>query len=334
MPALWIARVTKRTFAAQVCALAFAFAAALPTQRAAAQDYPTRVIRIIVPYAAGGGIDVLARMVGQKMSESFGQPVIIENKPGANGELAAEYVKNATPDGYTILVAPNGPMAVSPATKTKLNYSVLDDFAHIGLIASFPLVLVVNNDLPVKSIAEFAAWAKANPDKGNYAEPSVGFQMVIEILKKKTGAPLQMIPYKSSGEAVLSVIGGNTIATLVDSGPAAGSIKAGTVRALGISSEARSPEFPDVPTMKEAGFPELSISFWAGMFAPVGVPAPIVKKLETELLRIVKLPDIQQRMKDLAEVPEGRNGADTHKFIQGQITMFSEIAKSANLVRD
>jgi tripartite-type tricarboxylate transporter receptor subunit TctC len=321
-----------------IAALTIALAGALMTTGAAAQDpaatYPSRTIRFIVPFAAGGGIDVLARLVSQKMSESFGHPVIVENRPGASGELATEYVKNAAPDGYTLLIASNGSMAVSPATKTKLSYSPLKDFAPVGLIASFPLVLVVNNDLPVHSMGEFVAYAKANPDKANYAEPSVAFQLVIEILKQKTGAPLQMIPYKSSSESVLSVIGGNTIAALVDSGPAAGSIKANKVRALGITSAERSPEFPDVPTMKETGFPELSISFWSGMFAPAGVPPAIVKKLETELLRIVKLPDIQARMRALAEVPEGRNGEETRRFVEGQITMFSSIARKANLVRD
>jgi len=308
------------------------------TNGAAAQDpaatYPNRPIRIVVPYAAGGGIDILARLIGQKLSESLGQPVIVESKPGASGELAAEFVKNAAPDGYTLMVTSNGPMAVSPATNAKLRYSPLRDFAPIGLIASFPLVLVVNNDLPIHSMSEFVAYAKAHPDKANYAEPSVAFQLVIESLKQKTGAPLQLIPYKSSSEAVLSVMGGTTIAALVDSGPAAGSIKSGKVRAIGITSAARSPEFPDVPTMVEAGFPDMSISFWSGMFAPAGVPPAIVKKLEGELVRIVKLPDIQQRMTSMAEVPEGRPSEETRRFVEGQITMFTAIARSANITRD
>jgi tripartite-type tricarboxylate transporter receptor subunit TctC len=334
MAAHWVKLVTKRSFAA----LALALAAALMTNGAAAQDsaatYPNRPIRIVVPYAAGGGIDILARLIGQKLSESLGQPVIVESKPGASGELAAEFVKNAAPDGYTLMVTSNGPMAVSPATNAKLRYTPLRDFAPIGLIASFPLVLVVNNDLPIHSMSEFVAYAKAHPDKANYAEPSVAFQLVIESLKQKTGAPLQLIPYKSSSEAVLSVMGGTTIAALVDSGPAAGSIKSGKVRAIGITSAARSPEFPDVPTMAEAGFPDMSISFWSGMFAPAGVPPAIVKKLEGELVRIVKLPDIQERMTAMAVVPEGRPGEETRRFVESQITMFTAIARSANITRD
>lgn len=321
-----------------IAALAIVLAGTLTTIGAAAQDpaatYPSRTIRIMVPFAAGGGIDILARLISQKLSENLHQPVIVENKPGASGELATEYVKNAAQDGYTLLLAANGSMAVSPATKSKLNYSPLRDFAPIGLVASFPLVLVVNNDLPIYSMSEFVAYAKANPDKANYAEPSVAFQLVIEILKKKTGAPLQLIPYKSSSEAVLSVIGGNTIAALVDSGPAAGTIKSGKVRAIGITSAVRSPEFPDVPTMTEAGFPDLSISFWSAMFAPAGVPPSIVKKLESELMRIIKLPEIQERMKAMAVVPEGRPGEETHRFLEGQISMFSAIARAANITRD
>ena len=338
MTAHWVTLFTKRTFAALTTALAIPLAVALVTTGAAAQDpagtYPNRPIRIMVPYAAGGGIDVLARLIGQKLSESLGQPVVVENKPGASGELAAEYVKNAAPDGYTLMVTSNGPMAVSPAINAKLRYSPLRDFAHIGLIASFLLVLVVNNELPIRTVSEFVAYAKANPDKANYAEPSVAFQLVMEKLKQKTGAPLQLIPYKSSSEAVTTVIAGTTIATLVDSGPATGAIKGGRVRALAITSAARSPEFPDVPTMVEAGFPEMSISFWSAMLAPAGVPPSIVKKLEGELVRIVKLPDIQQRMTSMAEVPEGRPGEETRRFVEDQIAMFAAIARAANIKRD
>ncbi len=334
MAALWVALFKKRTFAA----LAIALAAALMTNGAAAQDpaasYPSRTIRIMVPFAAGGGIDILARLIGQKLSESLHQPVIVENKPGASGELATEYVKNAAPDGYTLLLAANGSMAVSPAIKKKLGYSPLRDFAAIGLVASFPLVLVVNNDLAIRSVSEFVAYAKANPDKANYAEPSVAFQLVMEKLKMKTGMPLQLIPYKNSSEAVTAVIAGTTISALVDSGPAAGSIKGGKVRAIAITSAARSPEFPDVPTMAEAGFPDMNISFWSAMFAPAGVPPSIVKKLEGELVRIVKLPDIQERMKTMAVVPEGRPGEETRRFIEDQIAVFATIARAANITRD
>jgi tripartite-type tricarboxylate transporter receptor subunit TctC len=322
-------------------ALAIAFApalAALMINSAAAQDpaanYPNRAIRILVPFAAGGGNDILARLIGQKMSENFGQPVVIENKPGASGELATEYVKNAAPDGYTLLVAANGSMAVSAAINSKLGYSPLRDFSHIGLVASFPLVLLVNNALPIRNVAELVAYAKANPDKANYAEPSVAFQIVMENLKLKTGAPLQLIPYKSSMEAATAVITGATIATLVDAGPVAGLIKNGQVRAIAITAASRAPEFPDVPTMAESGFPDMSISFWTGLFAPASVPPPIIKKLEGELLRIVKLPDIQQRMKSIAVVPEGRSGEDTRRFIEGQIARFAEIARAANLIKN
>jgi tripartite-type tricarboxylate transporter receptor subunit TctC len=336
MTAHWMTLFTKRRFAAT--ALAIPLAAALMTHGAAAQDaaatYPNRVIRVIVPYAAGGGIDVLARLIGQKLTESLGQPIIVENKSGASGELAAEFVKNAAPDGYTLLFAANGPMAVSPATNAKLRYSPLHDFVPIGLVASFPLVLVVNNALPIHTVSEFVAYAKANPDQANYAEPSVAFQLVMENLKQKTGVPLQLIPYKSSSEAVTAVLAGTTIATLVDSGPATGAIKGGQVRALAITSVERSPEFPDVPTMIEAGYPDMSISFWSGVFAPAGVAPAIVKKLEGELMRIVKLPDIRQRMISMAEVPEGRSSEETRRFVEGQIAVFAAIARAANITRD
>lgn len=321
-----------------IAALAIALAGALTTNGAAAQDpaanFPNRPIRIVVPYAAGGGIDILARLIGQKMSEGLGQPVIIENRPGAGGELAPVHVKNTAPDGYTLLVAASGSMAISPAIKKTLGYSTLRDFAPVGLVASFPLVLVVNKDLPIHSVKEFVDYAKANPAKANYAEPSVAFQLVMEKLKLKTGMALQMIPYKSSTEAMTSVMAGTTIAALVDTGPAAGLIKAGNVRAIAITSAARSHQFPDVPTMTEAGFPDMNISFWSAMFTPAGVAPAIVKKLETELIRVVKSPDVQQRMETLAVIPEGRPSDETRRFIADQIAVYTEVARAAHISLD
>lgn len=315
-----------------------ALATVLMAGAAAAQDkaaaYPDRPIHVVVPYGAGGGIDILARLIGDKMSQGLKQPVVIDNKPGAGGELGAFQVKNATPDGYTLLAAASGAMAISPATKKSLNYNTLRDFAPIGLIASFPLVLVVNNDLPVHSVKEFVEYAKAHPDKANYAEPSVAFQLIVEKLKMKTGLALQMIPYKSSTESLTSVMAGTTIAALVDTGPASGLIKAGKVRAIAITAEARTADFPDVPTMVEAGYPEMSVSFWSALYAPAAVPPAIVKKLEAELQRILKMPDIQERMKTLAVIPEFKTGDVARAYIAKEIADYTEVARAAHITRD
>lgn len=317
----------------------FGFAtAALMAQAASAEPdaatYPSRPIHIVVGFAAGGGNDILARLVGQKLSENLNQAVIIENKPGASGELAADYVKNAAPDGYTLMVAANGSMTVSPAVNHKLPYAPLRDFTPISMIASFPLVFAVNPAAPIRTVGELVRYAKDNPNNANYSEPSVAFQVVVEQLKLKTGAPLQLIPYKSSAEALTAVISGTTLATLIDAGPVAGALKGGQARGLAITAAQRSPEFPDVPTMAEAGFPDLNVSFWSGLFGPVGIAAPIVQKLEAMMFRIARLPDIRERMAALAIVPEGRPGAELRAIVAAETARVAEIVRIANIKQD
>ena len=303
-------------------------------QQDSAAGYPDRTIRIVVGFGAGGGNDLLARLIGQKFSESMGQSVVIENKPGASAEIGTEYVKNSAPDGYTLLVAANGSMALSAVLNKKLGYSPVRDFAPIGLIASFPLVLAVNPSVPVNSVQQLVDYAKANPDKIDCSGPSVSFQVALEQFKLKTGAPLQYIPYKSSAEAITAVIAGTTPMTLVDAGPVSGAIRGGQVRALAITSRQRSAEFPDVLTMAEAGFPDLNISFWSGLFAPAAVPTAIVKKLESKLLQVLKLPDVQERLRSLALVVEARPGDETRRFVEAEIARLTEVAKIANVRQD
>ncbi len=328
--------VTRRSL--RLVVVAAALAALLVQGSAAQQDsaagYPDRTIRIVVGFGAGGGNDILARLIGQKLSESMGQSVVIENKPGASAEIGTEYVKNSVPDGYTLLVAANGSMALSAVINKKLGYSPVRDFAPIGLIASFPLVLAVNPSVPVNSVQQFVNYAKANPGEINCSGPSVAFQVALEQFKLKTGAPLQYIPYKSSAEAITAVIAGTTPMTLIDAGPGSGAIRGGQVRALAITSSQRSAEFPDVPTMAEAGFPDLNISFWSGLFAPAAVPTAIVKKLESELLQVLKLPDVQERMHSLALVVEARPGDETRRFVEAEIARLTEVAKIANIRQD
>src|SRR6202521_3824960 len=191
--------------------------------------YPARPIHIIVGFAAGGGNDIIARIFGQKLSESLGQPVIIENKPGGGAIVATEYVAKSAPDGYTLLVGASG-MAINPAVYARLPYDSIRDFVAVSELASFPLILIVNPSSPIKSVAELVAYAKANPDKANYASSSASFQLVTELFKQKTGAPMQVIPYKSSNESVLAVISGQVTTTIADAGPVTSQLKSGTAR--------------------------------------------------------------------------------------------------------
>src|SRR5258707_1300187 len=213
--------------------------------------YPTRPIHIIVGFAAGGGNDIVARIFGQKLSESLGQPVIVENKPGGGAIVATEYVAKSPPDGYTLLMSASG-ISINPAVYAKLPYDAVNDFVAVSELGSFPLIMIVAAASPIKSVTELVAYAKANPDKMNYASSSASFQLVTELFKQTTGAPMQVIPYKSANESVLAVISGQVTMTIADTGSVYSQIKSGTVRALAVAAPRRLGDLPDVPTMKEA----------------------------------------------------------------------------------
>src|ERR1700676_4950840 len=253
--------------------------------------YPTRPVHIIVGFTAGGGNDIIARIFGQKLSESLGQPVVVENKPGAGAVVATEYVAKSAPDGYTLLVGASGAMTINPAVYAKLSYDSIRDFTPVSELGSFPLILVVNMSSPIKSVADLVAYAKANPDKTNYSSASAAFQLATELFKQKTGAPMQEIPYKGANDSVMAVISGQVTATIADSGPVSGQIKGGQVRALAVAAPARTEDLPDVPTMKEAGA-DVDAVLWSGIFVTKATPPAIVKKLEGEFMRIARLPAV------------------------------------------
>src|ERR1041385_4527656 len=216
----------------------------------AAAGFPNKPIRVIVPFAAGGGNDIFARLVGNKLSDILGQPVINENKPGAGGRIAAEYVMNQPKDGYTLFIGASGVMSIAAAAYPNLSYHPTKTFVPLSMIANFPLILVVPPNLPINNVKELVEYAKKNPDKSNYASTSPAFTTASELLKLRSGMPGQMIPYKSSNEMILSVIQGQTLFAISDGPPAIPQIKAGKVRALAVTDSKRSEEIPDVPSMK------------------------------------------------------------------------------------
>src|ERR1700761_2657493 len=310
-----------------LCALLFAASAALAQDDPA--KYPTRPIHVVVGFAAGGGNDVIARIYGQKLSEDLGQPVIVENKPGAGAIVATEYVSKAAPDGYTLLIGATG-MALNQSLYAKLPYDSVRDFVAISELASFPLVMVVNATSPIKSVAELVAYAKANADKMNYSSSSATFQVVTELFKQKTGAPMQMIPYKSANEMVLAVVSGQVSTTVADAGPVSPQVKAGTVRALAVTSKSRLSDFPDVPTMKESGA-DVDAIIWTGIFAPKATPPEIVKKLEGEFMKIAKLPDVASRLKAIGVDAVGTSTAEFTDILKSEVTRWGDVVKSANI---
>ena len=292
--------------------------------------YPTRAIHIVVGFTPGGGNDIIARIVGQKLSESLGQPVIIDNKPGGGAIVATEYVAKSAPDGYTLLVGASGAMAINPAVYAKLPYDPVRDFVPVSELGSFPLILIVNASSPIRSVAELVAFAKANPDKTNYSSSSAAFQLVTELFKQKTGAPMQEIPYKGANDSVMAVISGQVTLTIADAGPVSSQVKGGQVRALAVAAPNRTEDLPEVPTMKEAGA-DVDAVLWSGIFAPRQTPPAIVRKLEGELVRIARLPDVVARLRPLGIQPVGNSSAEFAQVLASDIARWTEVARAGNI---
>jgi tripartite-type tricarboxylate transporter receptor subunit TctC len=322
----------KRTMlTAGLAGLAAIVAVAAGAQGDSAASFPTRPIHLIVGFAAGGGNDLFARLVGQKLSENIGQPVIVENKAGAGGRIAVEYVKSQPADGYTIMVAASGQMAVAAAIYPKLSYHPTRDFLPLTMIASFPLILAGPANDAINSVKDLVAYGKANPDKSNYATSSPAFTITTELFKLKTGMPAVAVPYKSSNEMMLSVAGGNTLFSIADGPPTMPLVQGGKVRALAVTGSERSFELPNVPSMAEAGYPEVNIGLWSGVFVAAGAPPAIANKLETELRRALADPGVREKLKAMAVNPGGGPGEEFRKKIDADIRVFADVVKAANL---
>jgi tripartite-type tricarboxylate transporter receptor subunit TctC len=312
-----------------VLAFGLMVAAAAPAQ--AQTDYPNKPIRIVVGFAAGGGNDIFARLVGAKLADLIGQNVIIENKPGAGARLGNEYAANQPADGYTLLVAASGGMSIASAIYPKLGYHPTKSFIPLTMIANFPLILAIPKDHPANNVKELVAWMKANPDKSNYATSSPAFTIATELFKLKTGAPGQAIPYKSSNESLVSVLGGQTLLTIADGPPTVPMVKGGQVKALAVTGSVRSAELPDVPSMAEAGLPEVNTALWSGLFVQAATPTPIVKKLEETLRKAIADPDVNAKLKAMAVDPGGNASEEFRAMIDADIKTTAEVVKAANL---
>jgi tripartite-type tricarboxylate transporter receptor subunit TctC len=312
-----------------------AVALALLAGAAQGQDsYPGKPIRILVGYAAGGGNDIIVRVMQPEMQKGLGQPVIVENKPGAQGIIAAELAARSAPDGYTLMMGPSGPMTINPATYSKLPYSPTRDFTPISLICEFPLLVTVDAKLPINNVRELIAYAKANPGKSNYASSAGIFQITTEMFKQRTGTAIEMIPYKSSGESVQAVIGGQVMMTIVDPPPATGPLKAGTLRGLAVTSAKRHPSWPDLPTMSEAGVQDMEVPVWTAFFAPAKTPPAIVARLQKEVARVVQTAEVRERFAQMGLDPVGGSSDDLGRRVARDIEKWTAVAKAANLKND
>ena len=301
------------------------------TPAAAQSAYPARPIRLIVGYAAGGGSDLIARVVGAKLSEILHQSVIVENRPGASARLAAEYVTHQPADGYTLLVSPIGAISIAAAVLPNLKYSPTKSFVPLAMICSIPLFMVVRADNPAKTLKEFIAWMKEHPDRANYSSSSPAFTIVTELLKLKSGMPGTMIPYKSSAEMNLAVVSGQAAMTIADGPPTIPLVKGGKERALAVTTAERSPDLPGVPTMIEAGYPAVTATFWNGAFAPAGTPPAVVAKLQKAWSEAVHDPAVAGKLKAMALVPSNATPAQFATIIEGDIVKFRGVVQAAGL---
>jgi tripartite-type tricarboxylate transporter receptor subunit TctC len=306
--------------------LAMSFAA--PTH---AQDYPTRPITLIVPYAAGGGNDVMARTVADKMSRTLGQQVIIENKPGAGGNIATRAAAKAAPDGYTLVIGGTGTLAVNPTLYANAGYDPRKDFAPVGLIGSSALIVLVHPSLPVHSIRELIDLAKKEPGKLNYASAGVGSGIHLGwiLFELMADVKLTHVPYRGTGPALTDLIGGH-VAMYMSSLPSAiGIVRDGKVRALAVTGSKRSAAFPDLPTVAEAGLPGFEVVLKYGIVAPAGTPRPIVEKLNAALREALAAPDTIERMAKDGTEPLPSSPEDYTADIDREETKWSAVVKKS-----
>jgi len=299
-----------------------------------AQDdaiYPNKPIRVIVPFVAGGGNDIFARLVGAKASEILGQQMIIENRPSAGGRVAAEYVATQPADGYTLFVGASGNMSVAAAVYPDLAYHPTKNFIPLTMIADFPLILIVPPNSAIKTVPDLVSFAKAHPDKSTYATTSPAFTLTTELLKLKTGMPGVALPMKGSSEMVQCVNQDLCLLAFPDPPPSVPQAQEGRVRAIAVTGAKRSPQLPDVPSMTELGYPDVNTKLWSGMLAAAGTPPAIVKKLVDAFQQAIHDKDVSAKIVALGATPGGSSPEEFRKLIDSDITSYRAVVKAANL---
>lgn len=318
----------KRTLVALVSTTLAAFAL-----NASAQSYPTKPIRLIVPFAPGGGTDVLARMISVKLSEALGQSVVIDNRPGSDGIVGSEVLTRANPDGYTLIIVSSS-HAINPALGRKLPYDTLNDFSYITQTAVQQLLLFVHPSVPAKSVKELLAIVKAKPNGYNYGSSSNAAALPMELFKSMSGTQIQHIPYKGSGPMLNDLLGGQIHMSIGGAVSAIPHLKSGKLRGLAVGDSKRIAAMPEMPTIAEAGVPGYHATIWTGMMAPAKTPQAIINRVSTEVSKIVRDKDFTARMQQLGSDTAGTTPSEWRQFVATEIAKWTKIAKAANMTAE
>jgi tripartite-type tricarboxylate transporter receptor subunit TctC len=311
-----------------VCALILALACA----GANAQAYPSKPIHLVVPYPAGGPLDIMARAIGQKLTEAWKQPVIVDNRAGAGGNIGADAVAKAAPDGYTLLMGAVATQAINPALYSKIPYDAARDFAAVALVAQVPNILVVNPAVPVKSVRELIELARAKPGTLNFASGSTGStgHLAGELFKTMAGVDMVHIPYKGAAPATTDLLAGQVQLMFDNLANALPNVKAGKLRALAVTTLARSPAVPDLPTIAESGLPGFDLTTWFGLLVPAGTPPEIVAKLNAEVVRALNSNDMRERLQRMGAEPPANNTPEHFAaFIRSEAAKYAKVVKSS-----
>ena len=300
-----------------------------------AQTYPNKPLRIVMPFPAGGGADIVGRIIGHKLAERLGQPVVPENRPGAGGNTGIDFVAKARPDGHTLLLG-SATLTISPSLYPKLTYDPVRDLAPITLAAQTPIVVLVRPSLPVKNLKELVELARANPGKLNFGSGGVGTatHLATELLNSLAKIKITHVPYKGTNQAMVGLMGGEIDIVLIVVPNAVPQIQSGKVKALAVLSRERVPSLPDVPTAKEAGFDSYIVSAWYGLLVPARTPHDIISRLNAEWFKIAALPDTMEKMVSAGVDPMSSTPEQFSEFLKGEITRWTQVTKEANVTVD
>jgi tripartite-type tricarboxylate transporter receptor subunit TctC len=319
----------------RIAALALAAVAALAMGAAGAAqpDFPSKPVRFIVPFAPGGSTDTLARTLSVKLTDSLGQQVVVDNRPGANGNIGMEIVARANPDGYTIVLGYISNLGTGPSLYKKLPYDPVKDYAPVTQIASAPNIVVLHPSVPAKSFREFIAYAKANPGKVSYATAGVGSigHLSGVLLDQLAGIDMVHVPYKGSGQAVNDILGGHVQMMISGMSSVIQHVKSGRLRPIAMTSLERSPAAPDVPTIAEQGFPGFEGTAWYGVLAPAGTPPPVVNRLNADILKALKQPDVRERLGAVGFDIVGGTPEQFGAYIKTEIAKWAKVVKAAGI---